>query len=420
MTDGVDRVHSGKETPGADRADRRLRRSHLGDGDGDGNGNGDNVGDLGNGNGNGGAQQGSSQGSMGPATAGARGPMPYPGTSAVGAASTAPSWRNGPSLVGIPQGAVPYLGPIPPPGRFMETYAFGLSVAVAVVLLVHAVAFLPLIASAQRLFDETGGARYTDTNASEFSLAKVLVDLLWLVCIVGSLGTIAVQSVWRSKRRPKDIVRIYGESYVEAPAKVYLSLAHRGASVALVVFTFLGFQAGRLGRVTSASEIPGKFLFTMGASITLALAFGFEAYGVRIARNHTDARLAWSGPYRENPTAVPYVAPVASGGAFEGTSGQNSAGIGWIFTTLGLSMVGIIGGIAFIAGVASLGGKDRVAAAISLVVGAAMLGTVGWRIKVRREKKAQATTIAAANPYGPPQQGEGWPGANGPAGPPGP
>ncbi len=397
MTDGFDEVRGGAAKPAAKPSDRPLRRPHLGDGERE-------VvdGDL----------HGRNEGPVASFAPGARRPLPYPGTPVSGP-SPAPSLLPRPSLVGIPQGAVPYLGPIPPPGRFMETYALAISAAVAAVWLVRALAFLPLVSSAQRLLDEADGVLSTDT--AEFTRNAALVDLLWLVGLVGGLGTVVVHAVWRSKRRPKGIVRTYGESYVEAPAKVYLTAAYRVASVAFVVVTYLGFQAGRIGRTTLPSAMPGKFLFMMGASITLALAFGFEAYAVRIARRHTDDRLAWSGPYRENPSAVPYVAPVASGGAFEGSSGQNSSGIGWIFTTLGLSMLGIIGGIAFIAGITSLGGKDRVPAAISLLVGAAMIGLLGWRIKVRREKKAQER--AAANTYGLPRLGDAGPGPTGPPGP---
>lgn len=312
---------------------------------------------------------------------------------------------TGGALPPIPPGQVPYLGPIPPPGRSFEPVVIAVSVALAALWVVRAAVLLQLSSVERRFL--TDGA-----TLAEVESATDLSALLALSGWPSIIASVVALSMWRSRRRPKDVVQSHGEAYVEAPAKIYLTVPWRIAMGAAIAVYLLGFGVmGSVNRSTKLAEVPDKRLGAAVGLLGLAVAFGLEAWSVRMANRHTEARLAWSTPYRAAPGSVPYVAPVASGGAFESSSSDRSEGIGWIFTTLGLALVAIVGLVFGIGGFVQLfGPKDQAAGALFFAIGASMVGFVVWRVVVRRRRKAAARGVpspGAGGFYGH-TAGEGW------------
>jgi len=283
---------------------------------------------------------------------------------------------------------IPYLGPQPPPSRSTSVALIAACAAAAAVQLVKAGLYLRQ-AQAEQLFLDLPSLAHAQAVRSGHSQLTTFGTISLLV-----IGLVLILDlVWRSQRRPKRRRVQHGEAYVEFPVVWVTPIAVRIGWVALALGSYFASAAGRTTATMARADFPHARQMSALSSVGWSLFF-FTLIGwvLLINRSH-DRRVAWSTPYRADPSLVPFFPPVAGMGLFgagssSGDSSRSTAsGPMWALTTAGLILLCIFGVGALFGGVAELGYGHATGVAW-IVAGGGSLAFVGW-VMVRRYQQGK-------------------------------
>ncbi len=275
---------------------------------------------------------------------------------------------------------IPYLGPEPTPSRLSGFAFLGACGASALLFVIRAGLYLHLGALEQNFLDHRSQALLADADSAAHLVSSMAPIILLSIGLA-----IILDLVWRLQRRPKHARTELGEAYVEFPMKWVTPVGIRVAWVGLAVAGMLASSAGSIHRTTLAADYPQhRQMLALG---NLAWAGFWVALGVWVLivnRSHA-RRMAFSGPYRADPSQVPFF-PAVAGAVMLDTS-ESSSGLGWVVRTAGLAVAFIVGLVFVIGGVSDLT-KGRLGSLGFVAVGAVLLGIVVFAM-VRRARRGK-------------------------------
>jgi hypothetical protein len=276
---------------------------------------------------------------------------------------------------------IPYLGTEPRPSKLTAMMLLGACGAAAAMYLVRAVLYLRVGSLEQSFLDQPSASRLADADS-----AARLVSSLGPVILLAVALIVVLDLVWRVQRRPKQARTELGEAYVEHPLTWITPVALRVLWAVLLVGAVAAGMAGSITRTTAAADYPHhRQLLALGNVGWAAVWVTLGAWVLLANRSHA-RRLAFSGPYRADPSSVPFFPAVGGSGAFD-TSGSSS-GLGWVLRTAGLTFAAIVGLVMLIGGVADLTG-GRPSGLGWTAAGGGILALVVWA-GVRRRQRARA------------------------------
>jgi hypothetical protein len=288
---------------------------------------------------------------------------------------------------------IPYLGPLPLPAR-----PFVRPLQVVVVLLA-----LLGVARAILLGQRSGiDGQLATTGRTRALVDQVLANERLLsgqrsAVLALSAVFLVLVVLWRSRRRPRRVVRDRGEAYVEASDKAIVPLGLRLATVALWVSGGLlggGFAAPRR---PALDQLAGLRLQAAAGSVLWAI--GMLLYLAWIGRTTAaiDRRVSWSAPHRAAAADVPHYTPLGGwAAAFDAGRGADTddvgdaEGAGWILGTTGLALAALVAIVVLVASVGS--GRDGV----PWMLGSAFVVVLAGR-ELRRRQQDRALRRAAGS-----------------------
>jgi len=203
---------------------------------------------------------------------------------------------------------IPYLGPEPRPSK-----AIGRAFLLACVLdvVIH-------LSKAWMDLDQAGKdrdflAHPTRAGSAALSSGAHTLSTMGKVALGGIAVALVLDLVWRGQRRPARRRDQLGEAYVEHPSRWVTPIALRISWIVLAVTGFL-LGANSTIRPTTAPE-QYSHLRELQALSSLAWAgfwLSLVLWIVLVNRSHA-RRMAFSGPYRADPSQVPFFPPVRDG-----------------------------------------------------------------------------------------------------------
>jgi hypothetical protein len=243
--------------------------------------------------------------------------------------------------------AIPYLGPVPPPSRPFGT-ALKYACAVAgVVRLTLAINIARRALLAQRLVHSGPTAELHRKWDANTDLLQTLYHLALVTLVLG----IALDLAWRHRRRPSAVRRAQGEAYVESPLRWIVSPGLRMLLVLPAVAAFTLRTTGFIDDETPVHELPRRLAFLAAASACWAISWFAASAWVFVSDRALERRIGATGAARALPASVPYFPPVVD---TDTTVVVTAGGIGWVFRTAGLVIVGVaalgatIGGVGLV------------------------------------------------------------------------
>ncbi len=294
------------------------------------------------------------------------------------------------------KGQIPYLGVEPPPSRPIGLALQIVSGITALVLVARAMAYLQRAGLDAQLTAAPNASLSNQLRANTTLLTGV--DRVALALLIATAG---VSIAWNLKRRPKDLRTRAGEAYVESPLSWAWPPQYRVPHVLLIGAAFFAQVQGGITRSTPVSSLPGLRGWSALAAALFALYFAGCIPMVAVARAEHARRVAWSGPYREQPAMVPYF-PAVAGSMTYGTSSSStsseSEGFLWWLRTAGLITMLLVGSMFAIIGTADvMAGKT---ASLPFALVGAALDAVAIGVLVRRYRRKQAVSTGTAVPAG--------------------
>ncbi|MGZ4683117.1 MAG: hypothetical protein ACXV8G_11720 [Acidimicrobiales bacterium] len=287
---------------------------------------------------------------------------------------------------------IPYLGPEPAPSRTAGRIFMLACMVEAALYLAKVTAYWSQAGMEQDFLDHP--TRFT---ADELTSGSHLLSTLSTITLLGILLALGLDLAWRAQRRPGHTRNTRGEAYVEFPTKWVTPVVLRLRWVGLALGGLLLANAGSIHRSTLLADYPHhRQLQAASSAVWMAFWISLVVWVVIVNRSHT-RRMAFSEPYRADPSQVPFFPPVA-GGIFEsrGTFGSaatatspraGATGIGWMLRTSGLIMLCFIGTGALAGGGSEIG-LGHAGGYAWFAAGLAMWAFVIW-VMVRRYRRGK-------------------------------
>jgi len=282
---------------------------------------------------------------------------------------------------------IPYLGPEPRPSRIWGIAFLGSCAVAAMVFLVRAALYLRQSALEADLLAHPGAALLDDATSGSRQVSS-FGPVVLVVVVVG----IVLDNVWRFHRRPKRARVDLGEAYVEFPLKWVTPVAVRVAWGGLALVALGAGASGSIKPTTLAIDYPHhRDLLALSNLGWAGLWASLGIWVLIVNRSHL-RRMAFSAPFRADPSQVPYF-PSVAGATTLGTkstskSTSGASGLGWVVRTAGLAVAFIVGLGSLFGGLVMLAGRgstNRMAGIPWLLGGAALIGLVVWAM-VRRHQ----------------------------------
>ena len=289
---------------------------------------------------------------------------------------------------------IPYLGAEPPSSKPTGILLMIAASVSAGLLAVRAGLYLRQAGIDSDLFGHP-----TTAILSQAQSGARLIDQVGLIVRLTIVVTLVLDLIWRAQRRPKQLRLDRGEAYVEFPMAWVTPMALRITWIALALGGLLASTAGSISDTTRGADYPDHRHLQAVGSVAWAAFFVCIVVWVLLVNRSHERRMAFSGPYRADPSQVPFFPAVTGSGLFGlgggagsggSTSGSGSGpasgsgGIGWLLRTVGLALLFVVGLVATLGGFSELL-HGHAGALLLLPAGLAMVGFVVW-VMVRRAR----------------------------------
>jgi hypothetical protein len=275
---------------------------------------------------------------------------------------------------------VPFLGD-PDGSRAAGKLVQGAAAIMVVYNLVRAVLWLRFSGMASSASSLRGGVQSDDL----ISLGRT-IDTFTLLFWPGIIGLLICEFIWQRKRRPPAVLKERGEAYVEATLRRVNPMWIRITTIGLIVVALMvSFSSPTVSRVRTVSELSNYATTRAAYSGLWAVVFALVIVTVWFSEQHLAKRVAKATDPALAMYSVPYVEPEK-----DNRDIGESAGIGWLLTTLVLVMLGLFSLIGIIGGISALPTKDAAAGAITLLISSAVFGLVVWAFVRRWNRRKQS------------------------------